>query len=503
MSLTPDLLLLIHQCPGKEAIPNIELKFPDVDILYFYGLAHIDCKEWLEENPDRQVVFLEDRLERFKSLIFTDHPRVHFKWISSSWDRLLEECARSFPREKIEVIPVKKSPHFRKIRLQLMRKSILWHSVVSETISSHLLYKNIIPNLLRIPNTSYVNAWEQQYKNCPIIICGAGPSLKKSAPALKRLQDQAIVIGCGSALSALSHLGIRPHLGIAIDPNAREYDCLSGCTYRDLPLLFGARLYPKVFELFDGPFGYIRSGSGSALESYVEEECGLKQPPLGCDLGREALSVTTLAISLAHFWGCNPIILAGVDLAYDQGIHYVEGVPVSVNEAQEKLLRRKNKQGKWVATLTKWVMEQHTIDQFAKKHPQKTFINASGGLGFKSIRDQPLESIQLPSVNISMDRVFAESKMEVSFDQIDVIFQKLIQSLNRCQLLIELLEREKGGKAVLYEYELEEELAYKLLLRAPRSEFERLQPTTPWHYLSEVLVTIRAELIAESPHANA
>jgi len=499
MPLTPDLSLLIHQCREKEPIPTIELPLPNVDILYFYGLGHIDCKAWLEENPNRQIVFLEDRLERFKSLASTEHPRIHFKWISSSWDLVLEECARAFPREKIEVIPLKKSRNFQKIRLALMRKSILWHSVVSETISSHLLYKNVIPNLRRLPQAFYVNLWENRFKNIPAIICGAGPSLKKSAPALERLREQALVMGCGSALSALSHLGIRPHLGIAIDPNQREYDCLSGCTYRDLPLLFGARLYPQVFELFDGPFGYIRSGSGSALESYVEEECGLKEAPLGCDLGREALSVTTLALSLAHFWGCNPIIFAGVDLAYDQGIHYVEGVPVLVDDSQEKLLRRKNKRGKWVATLTKWVMEQHTIDQFAKNHPQTTFINASGGLGFKSIRDQSLQSIQLHAVDIPS---FA-TPLTVSLDQIDAVFQKLKSSLDKCQALIEQLEYEKGGKAVLYEYELEEELAYQLLLKAPRSEFERLQPTPPWPYLKEISATIRAELVTESTHANA
>ena len=496
MPITPDLLLLIRQCPEREEIPRIEFELPEVDILYFYGLGHLNCEAWLGEH--RHIVFLEDRLARFKSLIPSDHPRIHYKWVSC-WESVLEECVRTFPREKIEMMAVKKGPHFQKIRLQLMRTSILWHSVVSETISSHLLYKNIIPNLAKIPHSFYVNAWKDRYKNIPAVICGAGPSLKKSVSELQRLRDQAVVIGCGSALSALSHLGIRPHLGMAIDPNAREYDCLSGCRFRDLPLLFGARLYPKVFELFEGPWGYIRSGSGSALESYVEEACGLTDPPLGCDLGREALSVTTLALSLAHFFGCNPIILAGVDLAYDRGAHYVEGVPVSVDSSQEKLLRRKNKQGDWVKTVTKWVMEQQTIDQFAKTHPQTTWINVSGGLGFKSIPDQTLATLEFPPIDPDIEGV----AMKATPDQIQEVFHRLKLSLDKSLELIELLQCVEGGKAVLYEYELEEEPAYQLLLKAPRWEFERLQATAPWNYLTEVSRTIRAELIAECAHANA
>ena len=107
--------------------------------------------------------------------------------------------------------------------------------------------------------------------------------------------------------------------------------------YRDLPFLFGSRLYPKVFELFDGPYGYIRSGTGGALESYVEQELGLNDPYLGYDLGREALSVTTLALSLAHSWGCNQIIFAGVDMAYAREKHYADGVPVNAPlNTQEK-----------------------------------------------------------------------------------------------------------------------------------------------------------------------
>jgi hypothetical protein len=294
------------------------------------------------------------------------------------------------------------------------------------------------------------------------------------------------MIGCGSALSALSHLQIRPHLGLAIDPNDREYDCLKGCSYRDLPLLFGSRLYPKVFELFDGPYGYIRSGTGSLLEAHVEEELGMKDPFLGYDLGREALSITTLALSLAQAWGCNPIILAGVDLAYAQEKHYSEGVPISARldlaekSAGEQVVQRKGAQGFRVPTLIKWIMERDTIDAYAKSHPETTFLNASSsGLGFKYIPHCSLQTIakgHSTDYDEKMHQLMARTKTSATDQQVDEILKTVYGSLERCLELFQLLQQEENssGKSVLYQSDLEGELAYQLILRPSKNALERV-----------------------------
>ncbi len=476
------------------------LALDQIEILYVYGLGlHYAAimQEWLKEKTSRHLIFLEDDLSTLEAVSqmphakeILEHPQIHLRFASTpeSWDFLLEDCAAEFSFDKIEVSSSKayeKLSHYRKIKLSLLRKTVLWNSLTSETISGHLLHQNIIPNLRRIPHCSYINRWKEAWTGTPIIICGAGPSLQSVAEDLRKVRDRALIIACGSALSALAHLKIRPHLGIAIDPNGREFDCLKGCTYRDLPLLFGSRLYPKVFELFDGPYGYIRSGTGGSIESYVEEELGMNDPFLGYDLGREALSVTTLALSLAHAWGCGPIIFAGVDLAYAREKHYAEGVPVKAvlnkqeKRAGEQTIRRKGAQGHLVPTLIKWIMERDTIDNYAKNHPETTFINASpGGLGFKHIPYRPFSQISLPDscdYDQKIKDLIERTKISVSPGQVEDILSSLRCSLERCLEIFKLLQQEENdsGKSILYQSDLETEIAYQLVLGSSKRALDR------------------------------
>ena len=501
----PDLSLLLQFTPVEKRQPfshSQEWRFPDeqVDILYVYGLdphCALLLQEWLAEKTQRHLIFLEDDLaavEAFSHLPeaeeILNHPQIHLRFIADpqSWDAILEGCAIEFSFDKIDVLAVKayeNRPQFKKIKLNLLRKTVLWNALTSETISGHLLHQNIIPNLRRIPQCSYINAWKEAWRGTPLIICGAGPSLKAVAEDLSKVRDHALIIACGSALSAMSHLGIRPHLGIAIDPNGREFDCLSGCAYNDLPFLFGSRLYPKVFELFKGPYGYIRSGTGSPLESYVEEELGLNDPFLGYDLGREALSVTTLAVSLAQSWGCGPIIFAGVDLAYARERHYAEGVPVKApfalheKRAGDQVVRRKGAEGHLVPTLIKWIMERDTLDQYAKNHPETVFINASpGGLGFKHIPHQPLKEISFPPLcnyDEKVQSLLERTKVKVSASQVEDVLADVRKSLERCLELFQLLqlEEKESGKSVLYQSDLEAEIAYQLVLGSSKLSLER------------------------------
>ena len=101
----------------------------------------------------------------------------------------MEECATEFSFDKIEVSALKayeKRARFKKIKLSLLRKTVLWNALTTETILNHLLHDNIIPNLRRIPHCCYINHWKDALKGVPIIICGAGPSLKAVADDLRK-----------------------------------------------------------------------------------------------------------------------------------------------------------------------------------------------------------------------------------------------------------------------------------------------------------------------------
>ena len=493
----PDLALYLQSAPPHAHVvfDEIAVEWPeDVEAIYVYGLGK------LKRFPSCHLIFLEDNLAALAA--FADNPllahsQVHLKWALTphAWDKVLEECAAQFPFKKIAVVATPsyaKRANFRKIQESLQRRTLLWHSVTSEEISGHLLQPNVMENLQRLPHSSYVNSWQGAWEGVPAVICGAGPSLELVADDLRKVQDRALIIAGGSALSALSHLDIRPHLGVAVDPNPREFDCLKGCRYKDLPLLFASRLYPKVFELFQGPYGYIRCGSGGALESYIEEKLKLDDPYLGQDMGREALSVTTLAISLAHYFGCNPIVLAGVDLSMTQR-HYAMGVSVE-SAFFSKGLKRLSSKGTFVKTTLPWIMERDTLDAYAKHHPETIFLNTSpGGLKFSHIPQaklfDALAGFPKSDIEEHLEALLRKTKLNISPKQIPALLKPIQSSVKKCKELIGLLQQEEvgSGKAILYESDLEQEEAYRLLLANPRLSFERLGQTHVWKFLEEVV----------------
>lgn len=53
---------------------------------------------------------------------------------------------------------------------------------------------------------------KKEYEEKPVFIIGSGPSLDHDIPFIRRYQDKAIIIACGTALDALYHAGIKPDL---------------------------------------------------------------------------------------------------------------------------------------------------------------------------------------------------------------------------------------------------------------------------------------------------
>ncbi|MBS4708849.1 motility associated factor glycosyltransferase family protein [Aeromonas caviae] len=64
----------------------------------------------------------------------------------------------------------------------------------------------------------------QKYQRVPVFIIGSGPSLDDSLPIIKANKDRAILISCGSAISALHKYGIKPDIEVQIERTKSIYD---------------------------------------------------------------------------------------------------------------------------------------------------------------------------------------------------------------------------------------------------------------------------------------
>jgi hypothetical protein len=240
-------------------------------------------------------------------------------------------------------------------------------------------------------------------------------------------------------------------------------------------------LQKHVFLAANGPYGYLKSDTGGLIENYLEEALGLGGAPIGPDLGQEAFSVTTLAVSYAFAMGCNPIILVGADLAFTGGRRYANGVEAEEElkrdpRALEERLLRKDVNGNEVETLMKWVMEADCLSSFAKRHPERTFLNATdGGLGFSHIPSLPLEEAlsDKPEIDLSslIHQQVQSTPLKYRQENFTSAIEEFGQSLSRClsyinEILLRLEEGKTRGKMALLVSDFSDELAYTTILHS-------------------------------------
>jgi hypothetical protein len=445
------------------------LRIDVVEVLYVYGLGdggvYHQFAAWLRENGERRLVILEEDTGLIAAALRAEtlnDPQVSLEWLDGS---ILQELAEKYPVEAIEVIalPGKEGAKFRSIRLQLLRKTSLTHSLFVDRFHGSHLFDNFIQNIPHLEHAFYANGLN--FSQMPAIICGAGPSLAKDIELLKQLENKVIIIAGGSAIAALTSAGVEPHFAIAIDPNVEEFHRMQNSFAFECPFLFSTRVHPGVFQTCNGPFGYLRSGIGGMPELWIEEELGLTGPLLGEHLSDEAISVTAIAQAFAQYIGCKTILLSGVDLAYTDGRRYAPGVAQEV-PITEQLLRRKDKKGNFVKTALRWVMEAASLSHYAKKHPEIRWINTTaGGLPIKGFETMDLAAAsKLFTQEWDLQTLIAE--------QIGVhpmpkpkqpLLPQLADSLSRVIGHLEILAGEKQGAKSLAELEMKEELAFSIL----------------------------------------
>ena len=496
---------------GKAIKP---LKMEALEVVYIYGLGlgyyYFPFKEWLAENKERDLIFIEESLSVLKVFLemehageILSHPQVHirFNLDKKRLTSFVEECARSFPVERMGIIALSsyKKRHrsrFYRLRLKLHRQTTIEHALFHENRYYNHFIDNFIPNFYRMENSFDGNGLKDAFKDIPAIVCGAGPSLANDIETLRRLQERALIFAGGSAITALSHQGVIPHFGIAYDPNEEELKRFMAASSFEIPILYASRLHAGIFNTCNGPSGYLHTQTGGWAEYWMEDKLGLNQEPLQMGFTMEALSVTTAALQLACSYGCNPIILVGVDLAFTNNQAYTLGVMTSSSarlkkrkeevRTSEKLLSRKDIYGNPISTLIKWVMESATISTFVKNNSDFTFINAtSGGLGFKNVPNTLLHKLSFSCCYDLYGMVhqaiethplpIAPGKIE---EQITLLRESLEKAESYIGIAFEELEKVKGkgvdpetGRLIFAQMELETLDAYIALLRSHDSSF--------------------------------
>ena len=96
---------------------------------------------------------------------------------------------------------------------------------------------------------------DENWSNIPVFVVGNGPSLDLAIDTLKKLQDNVIILSCGSALSALHKAGIRPDIHVQVERTKLVPDShrlLNDADYlKDILFLSLDVIHPDCAEQFD------------------------------------------------------------------------------------------------------------------------------------------------------------------------------------------------------------------------------------------------------------
>jgi hypothetical protein len=396
---------------------NLSLEHTKVLIVYGVGMgyAYKVAKEWLKEDIEHYLVFLEDDpcvfrifLESpFADEMLQDHQVMFGCYLNEegSLDSICNVVAESFVHlpYKISCLPhynINKLPAFDKLQLRLRHVFAMVNYATVEFLNYGAGYfGNFYHTLLFLGKSYWGYKLFNRFQGVPAIICGAGPSLDKNFDVLKGLNERALILAGGSAINALTKRGLQPHFGGSVDPNTLQYERMVKHSAFEMPTFYKSRLQYTAFHTLHGPKIYIPGSPSYPITSVIEHKLGLKGAPI-----QEGLNVLHFLTELASHMGCNPIIFAGIDLAYSGNKLYAEGVVEKRDVSDEEMTKatdlnnncflRKDIHGKSVYTLWKWVAESEYTATFPKRFPDMTFVNSTeGGLGMGDIPNMPLSEV--------------------------------------------------------------------------------------------------------------
>ena len=146
---------------------------------------------------------------------------------------------------------------------------------------------------------------------CPVFVVGSGPSLDDRLDQIVALQDQALVISCGSAITALHTKGIKPDIHIELESDYKavvgQFEIIADPEYlKSLRIIGPSHLNPLAFETFGERRCYFKGESGlSKMFGKFGEIIEGGTP-----------TCTNLGFAFAVHYGFEQIFLFGMDFGF-------------------------------------------------------------------------------------------------------------------------------------------------------------------------------------------
>jgi len=247
---------------------------------------------------------------------------------------------------------------------------------------------HMLQNTDLIAESPGIISCKDKFKDMPALIVATGPSLNKNIHLLKEFKDKAVFFAADASMNTFMKYVNADGEGEPIVPDMVTSLERSPTTHRhfaqidkddwgplkDTFLCACPVVRPDVYENWKGKYTMM-------YRDFAHFRW------LGVDKGllNTGKSVTNMAYVIALYMGCNPIILAGQDLAFaNDGQTHVKGAThASEGLKKSPLIQQKVKcmgnDGKEMQTLDTWVGMRKRFEYDIAKFPETICINATEG----------------------------------------------------------------------------------------------------------------------------
>lgn len=328
-----------------------------------------------------------------------------------------------------------------------------------------LWIQNTVENFPYTVSTGNIlNLSEKVFRGKPAILVASGPSLDEEIENLRRIKQEglAYIFTAGSAIFKLLKHGIIPDAVCAIDAgetNNEIYKALLEDPQNNVPLIYADMMYSKVVSGYNARlFNVIMEGN--SMEAYYLR---YKKDNMRVKTVRVGPSVAIVALQILHGLGCDPIILAGQNLALKGDYYYAAGMDFNKNrEAREKIteaerlktIRVEDVNGNMIYTLKDLDVMRRSMEILIKYYSIDNIINTSkGGAKISGTRYMPLSDLMKERLNVTVvDPHWYDIESECyDLDYVKEQQRLMVKEYGEIGTVIEKLEKEisKIEKAVL------------------------------------------------------
>lgn len=245
-----------------------------------------------------------------------------------------------------------------------------------------------------------------KYQRAPVFVIGNGPSLDEALDVIKEHKDNAILVACGSAISALHKIGIKPDIYVATERTKIVYDFLLNLNdpeyLHDIIFLSTDVIHPDCSTLFKQSALIFKAGEpGSSVY-----QTNFPTLPHYAVIGGVNPLVGNIGVSAPIYLGFTNLYLFGLDNGYkNKGHHHSRYSSYYNNEDNAKALgnlmysdKQWSREGNFGGEIISNIMfdtSRRVVEQVLSTNENVQCFNCSDGVKIEGAKALPASEVKL------------------------------------------------------------------------------------------------------------